>query len=214
MTIAIFDLDKTITKRDTFLPFLLYIASKHRNYFKPFAKCFFLGLLFLLGITKRRYTKERFLQIFLKDNENINSLSHEFAKIFLKKYLILDAIKNIENHRLLGHRLVLASASPSIYVSEFAKLLNIEFVISAKCEIKKSGAEIKIHLYEDLIGEEKLNKIMKYFDLKNEDVWAYSDSKNDLHLLNEADYSFAINPRRSFRKVIEKDKKIIIFYWS
>jgi HAD superfamily hydrolase (TIGR01490 family) len=214
MPIAIFDLDKTVTKKDTFIPFLLFMMFRQRRVFRPLLFCFFWGMLYILKLKTRKQSKEKFLQISLKYVPEFNDLCQEFAKIFLKKNLRNDAKKTIEKHRVLGHTLILASASPSLYVSHFGFELNIQNVIAANCETELTDHKNGIFLTEDLIGEAKLSKIKKYHRISNQQVWVYSDSKNDMPLLQYADFAFAVNPSFLFRQSLKKNRNIKVVNWN
>ena len=214
MSLAIFDLDKTITERDTFIPFIFFMLHKQRRYFRPLFMCLFWGILYILKVKSRKDTKEKFIQICVRDISNIEAWSKDFAKFFLKKYLRNDAKKTIENHRALGHSLMLASASPSLYVDQFALELDIELVVSADCKIELIDKKPHIFLLEDLIGESKFFKIRKYHKILNKKLWAYTDSVNDIFLLQESDFAFAVNPPKSFKKLIKNNTHIKTLNWK
>ncbi|MEO8018572.1 MAG: HAD-IB family hydrolase [Pseudomonadota bacterium] len=131
MPIAFFDLDGTITHRDTLFPLVLRQLVR-----RP------LRLLRLLGVVPAavRYAvdrdrgalKQSLLRMTLRGTSRaeLNDASARFVTDTIERRCFGDALRTIKRHREAGHFLVLMSASVDFYVPEFARQLGFDHVIS------------------------------------------------------------------------------------
>src|SRR5688500_2482257 len=112
MTIAIFDLDGTITHRDTLFP--LVVRQLPRRPWPLLRLVLVLpGLLrFLFGRDRGRL-KQALLRATLRGmrREELMNTSRAFVRDTLARGCFADALATIRRHRELGHFLVLMSAS-------------------------------------------------------------------------------------------------------
>ncbi len=198
--IALLDLDGTITKRDTYIPFLVgfllsYPARLWRVGSLPFAV-----VLHGLGLRDNAWLKEHFLAAVLggAQRSEIDPWAAVFAERVVARGLRRKARRVIEHHRAAGHELVLATASLDFYVYRLAERLGFDMVICTAAEWRPDGT---------LSG--RLNGPNCYGDAKRAAFWsqigatrdqlyliAYSDHHSDLSILNEADHAVAVNPTR------------------
>src|SRR5689334_13119492 len=131
MAIACFDLDGTITYRDTLFPLVLRILAR-----RP------LRLLRLLGVVPAviRYAvtrdrgalKQALLRRTLRgmSRDEIAMHSAEFVRRTIAHGCFAEALATIRRHKEAGHYLVLMSASVDFYVPEFGSQLGFDHVIS------------------------------------------------------------------------------------
>jgi len=123
--IAVFDLDGTITRRDTHVPYLAGYARRHPG------KCWRLWRLpltltrFATGFSDRGHLKSSLIrQVMLgARREQVLEWSEEFCRSHLPALLMPRALATIESHRAAGDHLVLLSASVDLYVPAIGRHL-------------------------------------------------------------------------------------------
>jgi HAD superfamily hydrolase (TIGR01490 family) len=118
LRVAVFDLDGTITRRDTFLPYIAGWLRRHparaaRLWRVPAAL-----LRFALGGRDRGRLKSDLLRIVLgaANRVEVQAWSAEFVASLAPPFLHEQALAAIRRHREAGDRLVLLSASVDLYV--------------------------------------------------------------------------------------------------
>ena len=189
-TIAFFDFDGTITKKDSFLCFLKFTAGSLKYYFGIFILSPFIFLYFL-GILKDFRIKQYFLKYFLK-NKSLNELKQTavtFSRDLLPDILRPKAIERINWHKSQEHSLVLVSASAGIWLQEFCKDYDFH-LISTRLEVINNKITGNI-LGKNCKGPVKLERIREEFNLENfQKIYAYGDSGGDKEMMDIADESF------------------------
>ena len=130
MTMAIFDLDGTITHRDTLFPLVLRQLAR-----RP------LQLLRLLGVIPaairflfdrdRGALKQSLLRRTLRGTaaRRAARTADQFVRDTIERRCFREALATIRRHRDAGHYLVLMSASVDFYVPEFGRQLGFDLVI-------------------------------------------------------------------------------------
>jgi len=129
--LAVFDLDGTITRRDTLLPYVMgFPISPFR---KGFGLIGFVGsaLLFLLGRYDHGQLKSAFIRRVLggQSRAEVDARTARFVPALLQHGLFKDALTRISEHRAAGARLVLMSASTDLYVPAIGRALGFDEVI-------------------------------------------------------------------------------------
>jgi len=190
-TLALFDLDGTITKKDTLFAIIQYIHGKPR---------FYIGLIYLspfiilykVGLLPNWKAKEKILIYFFK-NLSFEFFQHQcnqFAANQLPQLLKKDALKTIKSLQNEGAEIIVVSASAENWISPWCTKLNIS-CIATKLEIKKGKITGKI-AGRNCHGIEKVNRIKEVINLSEyTSIYAYGDSKGDvpmLNLANQANY--------------------------
>lgn len=129
--LAVFDLDGTITRRDTLVHFLVGYATRHpsgawRLWRLPFS----LGR-FALGLSDRGQLKSALIrEVMLRAPRTaITDWAREFSSSRLPALLNPGALAAIDRHRRAGDRLVLLSASVDLYVPEVGRRLGFDETI-------------------------------------------------------------------------------------
>jgi phosphatidylglycerophosphatase C len=204
--VALFDLDGTLTWRDTLLPFLLgYLKRRpHR----------------ILGVWRLPYALARYWQDrdrgalksriirMLMGGENRATLN-AWADAFVEDLkpagrLRPLALAILETHRAAGDHPVLLSASPDLYVGHIGRLLGFERTLCT--EVLWNGDRLDGHLKtENRRGEEKLRCLnwlrAQYPDLP---IIAYGNSASDLDHMRHADRALLVNGDGAARRLAAK----------
>jgi HAD superfamily hydrolase (TIGR01490 family) len=208
--IAIYDMDKTITRRATYNGFLAHMAL-HRAPWRllllpllPFGL-----LLYSLKLWERRRLKE-FSQSLLIGRRVKRA---EFAS-YLESHADLVVGTNVfpqlrdlvAQEKAAGYRHVVATASYRLYVDAIAHRLGFDDVIATELATDDSGhvlARIDGHNCYDAAKLDKVKAWMAGQGLAREDchIRAYSDHVSDAPLLGFADEAFATNPHAPLAKL-------------
>ena len=195
--VAVFDLDGTITRGDTYLAFLFHVLRRRPQ------RVTWLGTLvlavgrFKLGRLSRDELKSRFLTAIVggSHRDEVTRYVDSFLLRRIGRMIKPAAVARIDWHRAQGHCLILASASVDLYVTRLGMLLRFDSTICTRTmwlNDRLTGALDGMNLR----GEAKLAALRTMFG--NIDprpkVFAYSDHHSDLPLLQFADHAIAVDP--------------------
>ncbi len=208
--IAIYDMDKTITRRATYNGFLAHMALQRAPWRLALLPLLPFGLLlYALKIWERRRLKE-FSQTLLIGRHVPRS---EFAR-YLESHADLVVGKNVypqlrelvAQEKASGYRHVVATASYRLYVDAIAARLGFEDVIATDLATNDSGhvlARIDGHNCYDEAKLDKVKAWMAAHGLERSQchIRAYSDHVSDAPLLGFADEAYATNPHAPLAKL-------------
>lgn len=193
MTIAFFDFDGTITKRDSFLDFVSFTKGRTKMFRGVFMHVISI-LGYKLGLVSGHQIKEKLLSYYYKgcSKEAFVSLGSKYANTKLKAIVRPKAIKQIAWHKERGHEVVVVTASISHWIKPWCDELGIKH-IATEIEIKNNLITGKLK-GKNCNGPEKVVRIEKLYELRNiAYIYAYGNSKGDNELLkiaNEKYYRF------------------------
>lgn len=196
--LAVFDLDGTLTRRDTFLPFLISYGRRYRRLFPLLTMPFPMGL-YAARMIKDSTAKERLLVRFFgrQPMDRVEEHAKWFCRNWLPRRLNPAVVDRMKQHRDDGCRVLLVSASPSLYVPAVARFLGINEVICTnvgvtdrKCLGRLSGPNCK--------GATKLDRLRDYLSRADAPAgsFAYGDSRHDLPVLRWVTHGRLVRGRR------------------
>lgn len=216
-SIAVFDLDGTLTKTDTFKRFLLKGAVSNPA---CITRLPYLSIQFIrnkLGQISNGDLKRGFLSAIFSTIEpsNIKKISRALANETICNNLRRLALEKIKAHRIAGDRLILATASLDVYASEIAKILKFDDVIATRCSTNIHGGLSGELDGPNLKSEQKLIALKNLLqdELGSLKITAYSDHHSDLPLLKFATQGIAVNPTSKLAKTAKK-YNIFIENWD
>tara|TARA_B100000780_G_scaffold154935_1_gene108332 strand:+ start:185 stop:853 length:669 start_codon:yes stop_codon:yes gene_type:complete len=143
----------------------------------------------------------------------INEYMRPFVTKVIEPMINTLALKIIHDHGDSGDTILLASATNELIVQPIAKRLDIQNVIGTQVKFindKCTGEYIP----PSALGEGKLQLVQQWMQKNNFDdfsgVTFYSDSINDLPLLEAVDFPKAVNPDTMLEKIsLERGWEII-----
>jgi len=211
--LAIYDMDRTVTRHATYTPFLLHCAIRRapwRLLLLPFV------LLSMLAYTARLIDRARLKEInhrlLLGDAihpRDLRPLVESFADRQIAGNIRPGARRAIERDKEQGRRLVLATASYRLYADAIAKRLGFDDVIGTGSII---GLDERVHAKiagENCYGPAKLRMIADWLDASSlkgahGHVRFYSDHVSDRPAFEWADEPVAVNPHGKLRRFAEQ----------
>lgn len=211
--IAIYDMDRTITRRATWTPFLIFAARR----FEPWRLLLLpavvgVSIAYLLRLIDRGRLKEVNQHLLLGHTlqpERLAAIGEEFAERTLRDNVHPQAFALIEADREAGRRLVLATASFAYYVVPLARRLGFDVAIATGSARREDGLVLARIDGENCYAEGKLRLLHRWMEqekLERGDFTArfYSDSASDMPAFEWADERFAVNPTSRLRRIAEK----------
>jgi HAD superfamily hydrolase (TIGR01490 family) len=184
--LALFDLDGTITKKDTLLDFIKFT---HGKFF------FYLGLLILspmlvlykLKLIPNWRSKEIMLNWYYRNwtKEKLYSAGKSYSLGRLPELILKSALEMINKHKKENDTVVIVSASCDIWMKDWCDLHNIP-LIATELEFENDIFTGKF-CTKNCHGQEKVKRINKFLILKEYDIiHAYGNEKSDLPMLDLA----------------------------
>ncbi|MDA3942763.1 MAG: HAD-IB family hydrolase [Bacteroidetes bacterium] len=203
--IVVFDLDVTLTRYDTFLPFVIGYLRYHRRRRSLSLWRLPLNLLKFWRWGDRTWVKTQVLRAFMggEPRARIDEWVERFVDELIEEAMRDQGIAQLREYQNSGVRVVLASASFDVYVKRIAEKLDIHEVLATR--VAWNGRQRLVGMDgENCRDDEKLRRV-KAMDLMPDDgvgVAAYSDSHADLPLLTWVEHGVAVCPsKRLFHQV-------------
>ncbi len=211
--LAIYDMDRTITVRGTYTPFLfhmLFARAPWRLVFMPLLPFGFIG--YGLKLISRKGLKTYNQRLLLGSKPNVAKLEphiERYADKVMQANSYAKAIAQVEADRAEGRKLVLATASYELYVNAIAKRLGFDDVIATRLKIDEQGQVLPEIIGENCYDIAKLDRIKSFLDeqgLAREAIHirAYSDHVSDAPMLEFADEAIATTPSLPLRHLAKK----------
>ena len=213
MDLAVYDLDRTITRHATYTPFLIHCALRRAPWRLFFLPLVILSmLLYLLRIIDRARLKEINHALLLGrvvHPRDLKPLVDSFADATVAGNIRPGALRAIARDKEQGRRLVLATASYRLYAGVIAERLGFDDVIGTGSMI---GLDERVHakiLGENCYGSAKLRMIADWVQKsgltgKHGHVRFYSDHVSDQPAFEWADEPVAVNPHARLRRLADE----------
>ena len=211
--LAIYDMDRTVTKRPTYTPFLLHCASRRapwRLLLLPLVMLSMLAYLFrIIDRAKLKEINHRLLLGARVHPRELQPLVESFADGQLSTNIRPGARQAIARDKAERRRVVLATASYRLYADAIAERLGFDDVIGTGSMI---GLDQRVHAKiagENCYGPAKLRMIADWVEksgLKgvHGHVRFYSDHVSDQPAFEWADEPVAVNPHGKLRRLAQQ----------
>lgn len=207
MTLAIFDLDETLIGGDSdhawgefLISMGLVDAETHRARNDKFYSEYKNGTLnvddylaFACAILTRHSV------------DQLHEWRQTFIERDIKPLILPKALDLVEEHRALGHRLLIVTATNQFVTEPIAHLFGISELIAPVPELTAEGYTGKI-VGIPSFGAGKVTRVNSWLAEESENLkgsFFYSDSANDIPLLEVVDHPRAVDPDDKLRKIAE-----------
>ena len=199
--LAIYDMDRTVTRHATYTPFLLHCALQRAPWRLLFLPVVALSmLLYLARIIDRGRLKEINHALLLGRSihpDDLMPLVNGFANRTIAHNIRPGAIKAIARDKAEGRRVVMATASYRLYASAIAERLGFDDTIGTNSVIGRDETVRARIDGENCYGAAKMRMIARWLEhegLTRAHVRFYSDHASDVPLFDWADEPVAVNP--------------------
>jgi HAD superfamily hydrolase (TIGR01490 family) len=210
--LAIYDMDRTVTKRPTYTPFLLHCAMRRAPWRLLFLPLVLLSMLaYVTRLIDRATLKEINHRLLLGGRihpRELKPLVDSFAENQVATNIRPGARAAIARDKSEGRRLVLATASYRLYADAIAERLGFDDVIGTGSII---GLDERVHAKiagENCYGPAKMRMIADWVEKSglgaHGHVRFYSDHVSDRPAFEWADEPVAVNPHGKLRRVAEQ----------
>ena len=201
--LAIYDLDRTITRRPTYTLFLIHCALRRQRWRLLFVPAVIIAMLaYAAGLFDRGRLKEICQSLLIGRHihaADLRPLAESFADATVAGNVRPGARWAIERDRQQGRRLVLATASYRLYADAIAERLGFDDVIATGSVI---GLDDRVHAKIDgdnCYGPAKLRMIAEWVERSgltgvHGHVRFYSDHASDAPVFDWSDEPVAVNP--------------------
>ncbi|MEO6918536.1 MAG: HAD family hydrolase [Collimonas sp.] len=189
--VAAFDFDGTISTSDSLRDFVRHAVGPGR---------FALGLVraspwllgMFLGTSDRAAAKARFLAATLGGvtQPKLDEMAREYAETRLPLLIRPDMLARIREHQQRGHRLVMVSASPALYLKYWASTAGFDTVLATELEFRDGRFSGRL-ASPNCWGPQKVQRLQQWFgNDRPPSLYAYGDSRGDREMLALADHAW------------------------
>ena len=198
MALAIFDLDHTLLDGDSDYLWGEYMVANQIVDKSEYQRE---NQAFLRDYRRGQLDNEQYLKFALKPLtlHSIDSLYHwreDYLENWIKPIIAAGTDDLLEQHRSQNDTLIIVSATNLFITEPIAELLGIPHILSTEPEIvdrRYTGRYLGVPTYQE--GKVvALNSWLEDSDQSLDDSYFYSDSINDLPLLEQVSIPVAVNP--------------------
>ncbi len=205
MILAVFDVDDTLTRGDSLIWFGWYVLKRgglKASCLPALAAC---SVKYLFGLCDGGEFKTSVLKTLLSDTSvsAAEQLAEQFVSELLLGKLFELGSERIRWHKERKHRIVLLSASPEIYLHNFASLIGADTLICTRL-IARDGYLTGELAGANCKGEEKLKRLSSEASLHGVDwgaSYGYGNSAEDIPFLAALGNPTAVNPDRRLKRM-------------
>ncbi|HEX9932586.1 MAG TPA: HAD-IB family phosphatase [Allosphingosinicella sp.] len=210
--LAIYDMDKTITRRATYTPFLVHACVRLAPWRMMLMPLVLLTLAaYGLRLIDRGRLKEWNYTLLIGRGvspERLEPVIESFAERQLATNIMPGARRSIEADRAAGRRLVMATASYRLYAAAIARRLGFDDVIATETMRDAEGRVVARIDGANCYGLGKLDMIEAWLQregLERESLHIrfYSDHVSDHHVHRWSDEPVAANPHDRLLRLAE-----------
>ena len=210
MALAIFDLDETLVAGDSaslFCRFLVdhgFAGDEFIEGDQAFSQQYSAGTLDM-----RDYVRFQLQPLMHLEKQQVDALMPVFVNEYLAPRVYADARRLLAERRAQGKRLVIISATAAFIVRAVAKELGVEDVLAIELQETFDSDTSKARYNGEVAGipsfrEGKIIRLKAWLEEQGESMdgaYFYSDSMNDLPLLELVEHPVATNPDKSLSEL-------------
>ena len=212
--LAIYDMDRTITRRATYTPFLIHAAARLGPWRLVFLPAVGVAtLLYALKLIDRGRLKEMSYILLVGRGvapERLEPVVESFAERQVETNIMPGARRSIAGDKAAGRRLVMATASYRLYAAAIARRLGFDDVIATDTQIDDRGRILARIDGSNCYGRAKLDMIEAWLQregLERDTVHIrfYSDHVSDAPVHHWSDEPVAANAHERLMRLAEAE---------
>jgi phosphatidylglycerophosphatase C len=185
-TLSVFDFDGTLTRHDSFVPFLRFAFGRKTFLVKMFAMLA-PTLRCLRGKITRDELKEILIQCFLTGSQEtwVQTQAERYCDRYWKKLMRPKGLYAVAAELHANATVTICSASPELVLRPFADKLGIK-LIGTQLEVQDGILTGKITGHNCRSNEKVARLRLVYGDLRQYHLRAWGDTRGDYELLSAA----------------------------
>ena len=186
MNLALFDFDGTVTKGDTYSPFLRFAVRPHRVALGGIVVSPLI-LAYRLGFVSASRARPIVAWVGFQGAraDAVRALGRQYATEVLPKELRSNALHRIQWHQQQGDIVVIVSASLDVYLAPWCESMGLRCICTELEE--RHGRLTGRYRQGDCSGSRKVERIREHYDLNRFPVvYAYGDTADDKEMLDLA----------------------------
>lgn len=208
MRLALFDLDNTLLGGDSDHAWGDYLCARgildpveYQNRNDAFYQDYLAGKLDL-----QAYLNFSLEILATTEMAQLEEWHGDFMRDCVEPIILPKALALLKQHRDAGDKLVIITATNRFITGPIARRLEVDTLLATECEMldgRYTGRSIDVPCFRE--GKvTRLNRWLEENGLNLEGSYFYSDSMNDLPLLEQVDNPVAVNPDPNLRAEAEK----------
>lgn len=199
MSLAIFDIDKTLVKEQVQLLFLRYARRRQLIGLFPYLRILIWFALYKIGFNISPQSIMEYAFAFLRGwpVERLDKLAQEFFETSVKQELYPEAVGLVGRHRTQGDVILLLTNIIQPLAQPIARHLNAQLIGS---QLEVLDGKFSGRLLGSAYGENKLEIAARFTSEHNYDLvsaYYYADHLSDIHLLEKVGHPVVVNPARA-----------------
>lgn len=190
--VAAFDFDGTIIDSDSLRGFLLAAVGPVRLAASLAVAAVPVAVGYVSG--GRDAAKEALLTRVLGGRRvvDLQPIAETYGRELAASKTRAEMVAKIEWHHAAGHRIVIVSASPELWVRPAATTLGIPTVLATRLEVDTEGRLTGRYQGANCRGPEKVRRLEEWLGGDDVHLYAYGDSSGDDELLARADVAIKL----------------------
>jgi len=201
-TAAFFDMDHTLLQLDTGVSWMQFLRRRRELSLYRLAETLTWSLQYKLAILDIEALASKLSTRIRGDSELALIRKHRvWFEAIARPAIAPKGIDAIAGHRKRGDMIVLCTGATQFPANDLARALDIEHVLSSRLEVVDGTFTGRVATY--CFGKHKLARTEEFAEANNVDLDCssfYSDSYNDLPLMNRVGTAVAINPDARLRR--------------
>jgi len=187
--VAAFDVDGTLTEGGSVYAWLAAVGGRRRTILATLRNLVPVAVAAITGGTRADAVKQAVFQGVIRGlpQADVDEASRHFAAHHYRRELRPEAKAQVEWHRTHGHRIVLVSASPEIYVEKIATHLGADHALATRLGVAGDGTMTGTYEGKNCRGEEKIARLRAFMGTEPATLVAYGNSRGDAKMLAAAD---------------------------
>jgi HAD superfamily hydrolase (TIGR01490 family) len=203
--LAIFDIDDTFVRGDSFKWFCWFAARINRIQLGWLFQLPCAALLFMFGRLDAGLFKLSCLKALLahRDGVALNTLTADFVERVLLKRVHTVAVDRLRWHQQQNHSVIFLSASPDLYLKELGSRLAVDCLICTKF-LSKDGQFTGELFSANCKGVEKRRRLLETYptaEIAWDHSFGYGNSADDVSFLELVGNAVAVNPDAKLREI-------------
>jgi phosphatidylglycerophosphatase C len=200
--VVFFDLDGTISRRDTLFGYVAGFVRRHPSRMPRYLAVRPALIGYALGVRDRGYLKGALLHAVMGGalRKEVQAWTDEYVPMLIERGVFDEALAAIRKHRDAGDHLVLMTATVDLYVPDLAQALGFDAYLCSKVAWSEDHLEGWL-TSPNMRDEEKaaaLRRTVAKFPGRR--LVGYGNSAPDLPHLKLVDQAYLVNASKSLRK--------------